>query len=256
MLIFRYDKTFEGLLTAIFDAYSIKRFPDILLAAEETPPLFYDEIITVVTDEERSNRVWKGLQKKLSASALTSLTTCWLSELPEIDLVLFSYIHKAIDAPRSIELNFGDPDVLELSKVWKKVNNERLRVMQFLRFQKAADGTFFAAVEPEKNALPLAIDHFKDRFADQPWLIYDIKRAYGFYYDLKEVRQVTFEEGSCERHLVTGMLDESLMDKDEKLFQQLWKTYFKAICIKERLNPRKHKQDMPIRYWKHMTEKQ
>ena len=256
MLIFRYDKTFEGLLTAIFDAYSIKRFPDVLLAEEETPPLFYDEIITVITDEGRSNRVWKGLQKKLSASALTSLTTCWLSELPEIDLVLFRYIHKAIDAPRSIELNFGDPDVLELSKVWKKVNNERLRVMQFLRFQKAADGTFFAAVEPEKNALPLAIDHFKDRFADQPWLIYDIKRAYGFYYDLKEVRQVTFEEGSREGHLVTGMLDESLMDKDEKLFQQLWKTYFKAICIKERLNPRKHKQDMPVRYWKHMTEKQ
>ena len=256
MLIFRYDKTFEGLLTAIFDAYSIKRFPDVLLAAEDTSPLFYDEIITVVTDEERSSRVWKGLQKKLSASALTSLTTCWLSELPEIDLVLFRYIHKAIDAPRSIELNFGDPDVLELSKVWKKVNNERLRVMQFLRFQKAADGTFFAAVEPEKNALPLAIDHFKDRFADQPWLIYDIKRAYGFYYDLKEVRQVTFEEGSREGHLVTGMLDESLMDKDEKLFQQLWKAYFKAICIKERLNPRKHKQDMPVRYWKHMTEKQ
>ena len=123
-------------------------------------------------------------------------------------------------------------------------------------FQKAADSTFFAAVEPEKNALPLAIDHFKDRFADQPWLIYDIKRAYGFYYDLKEVRQVTFEEGSREGHLVTGMLDESLMDKDEKLFQQLWKTYFKAICIKERLNPRKHKQDIPVRYWKHMTEKQ
>ena len=119
MLIFRYDKTFEGLLTAIFDAYSIKRFPDVLLAAEETSPLFYDEIITVVTDEERSNRVWKGLQKKLSASALTSLTTCWLSELPEIDLVLFRYIHKAIDAPRSIELNFGDPDAGTLQSLEK-----------------------------------------------------------------------------------------------------------------------------------------
>lgn len=167
MLIFRYDKTFEGLLTAIFDAYSIKRFPDVLLAAEETSPLFYDEIITVVTDEERSNRVWKGLQKKLSASALTSLTTCWLSELPEIDLVLFRYIHKAIDAPRSIELNFGDPDVLELSKVWKKVNNERLRVMQFLRFQKAADGTYFAALKPLYNVISLVIPYLQDRFADQ-----------------------------------------------------------------------------------------
>ena len=55
---------------------------------------------------------------------------------------------------------------------------------------------------------------------------------------------------------VTFVLDESLMDKDEKLFQQLWKTYFKAICIKERMNPRKHRQDMPVRYWKYLTEKQ
>ena len=153
MLIFRYDKTFEGLLTALFDAYSLKKFPDILLAEDESSPLFYDEIITVITDEERSNRVWKGIQKKLSASALTSLTTCWLSELPGIDMILFRYIRKAIDAPRSIELNFGDPDVLELSKIWKKVNNERLRVMQFLRFQKAADGTYFAALKPLHNVL-------------------------------------------------------------------------------------------------------
>lgn len=71
-------------------------------------------------------------------------------------------------------------------------------------------------------------------------VVYDIKRAYGYYYDLKEVRNVVFGEDSREGHLVTGILDESLMDKDEKLFQQLWKTYFKAICIKERLNPRKH----------------
>jgi len=219
-------------------------------------PLFHEEVFTVITEEEKAKRVWRGLQKKLSSGALSCLAQCWLAEEAETPMLLFRYIRKAIDAPRSIETNFADPDVLEFSRMWKRVDWERLRMLQFIRFQKAADGTFFAAVEPEKNALPLAIDHFKDRFADQPWLIYDIKRAYGFYYDLKEVRQVTFEEGSREGHLVTGMLDESLMDKDEKLFQQLWKTYFKAICIKERLNPRKHKQDMPVRYWKHMTEKQ
>ena len=256
MNIFVFDNTFEGLLTSVFEAYSRRVFPDALSPEGEPLPLFYDEVFTVITEEEKAKRVWRGLQKKVSASALGCLTQSWLSELPDIGMLIFRYIRKAIDAPRSIETNFGDPDVLQLAQIWKKVDGERVHLMQFVRFQKAADGTFFAAVEPEKNALPLAIDHFKDRFADQPWLIYDIKRAYGFYYDLKEVRQVTFEEGSCERHLVTGMLDESLMDKDEKLFQQLWKTYFKAICIKERLNPRKHKQDMPIRYWKHMTEKQ
>ena len=256
MIIFVFDNTFEGLLTSVFEAYSRRVFPDALFPEGEPLPLFHDEVFTVITEEEKAKRVWRGLQKKLSSGALSCLAQRWLAEEAETPMLLFRYIRKAIDAPRSIETNFADPDVLEFSRMWKRVDWERLRMLQFIRFQKAADGTFFAAVEPEKNALPLAIDHFKDRFADQPWLIYDIKRAYGFYYDLKEVRQVTFEEGSREGHLVTGMLDESLMDKDEKLFQQLWKTYFKAICIKERLNPRKHKQDMPVRYWKHMTEKQ
>ena len=256
MKIFVYDKSFDGLLTAVFDAYFRKTFPDDLLSEGDALPLFCDELHTVVTDEEKAGRVWRGLQKKVSSSALGCLTQSWLSELPEVVMLIFRYIRKAIDAPRSIETNFGDPDVLQLAQIWKKVDGERVHLMQFVRFQKAADGTFFAAVKPEKNALPLVTEHFKDRFADQRWLIYDIRRAYGYYYDLKEVRQVTFGEDSREGHLVTGMLDESLMDKDERLFQSLWKTYFKAICIKERLNLRKHKQDMPVRYWKYLTEKQ
>ena len=256
MNLFIYDKTFEGLLTAVFDAYFRKTFPDALLSEEEPLPLFYDEVLTVVTDEEKAGRVWRGLQKKLSASALSCITQSWLSELPEVGMILFRYICKAIDAPTSIEVNFGDPDVLELAKIWKRVDWERLRLLQFVRFQKAADGTFFAAYEPQYNALPLVIEHFKDRFADQKWLIYDMKRRYGYYYDLQEVVEVTFDGEQPESHLITGMLNESLMDKDEKLFQQLWKTYFHSIAIKERMNPRKHKQDMPVRYWKYLTEKQ
>ncbi len=256
MTIFRFDNTFEGLLTCVFDAYSRRTFPDFLLLEGEPLPLFYDEILEVVTDEEKATRVWRGLRKKLSARALNALAECWLAEETETPMLLFRYICKAINAPCSIETNFGDAVVLEFSRMWKRVDWERLRLLQFVRFQKAADGTYFASVEPEKNALPLVIGHFKDRFADQCWLIYDVGRAYGFYYDLTEVREVRFEDNNRGVHLVTGKLDEHLMDKDEKLFQQLWKDYFKAICIKERLNPRKHRQDMPVRYWKYLTEKQ
>lgn len=254
MTIFIYDKTFEGLLTAIFDAYSRKTFPDALMAEGEPLPLFHEEVVTVYTDNAKADRVWKGLQKKLSALPLSALTACWLSELPDVDRLLFRYIRKAIDSPQTIELNFGDPDVLEVSKITKKVGQERLRMVQFLRFQKALDGTFFAAMEPIHNVLPLVISHMKDRFADQQWLIYDLKREYGYYYDLKEVIEVRFEQK--ESHLLSGLLCENLMDQDEKLFQQLWKTYFKSIAIKERLNPKLHRQNMPARFWKYMTEKQ
>ena len=226
MTVFVYDKTFEGLLTAVFDAYSRRSFPDLLLAEGEPFPLFYDEAVTICTDDAKVDRVWKGLQKKLSATALSVITVTWLSELPEVDVLLFRYIRKAIDAPRTIELNFGDPDVLEVSKIWKK-----------------ADGTFFAAVKPIYNVLPLTLPHLKDRFADQCWLLYDLKREYGYYYDLKEATEVRFEEK--EAHLLSGLLSEELMDAD----------YFKSIAIKERLNPKLHRQHMPARFWKYMPEK-
>lgn len=253
MVIFVYDKTFEGLLTAVFDAYSRRVFPDALLAEGEPFPLFYDEAVTVCTDAAKADRVWKGLERKISKTSLSGVTVTWLSELPEVDMLLFRYIRKAIDSPVTIEFNLGDPDVLETAKIWKKVNNERMRVMQFFRFQKAADGTYFAAVAPVYNVLPLVLPYAQDRFADQRWLLYDLKREYGFYYDLRETTEVRFEEK--DSHLLTGLLADDIMDQDEKLFQRMWKAYFKSIAIRERLNPRLHRQHMPERFWKYMPEK-
>ena len=132
-------------------------------------------------------------------------------------------------------------------------NNDN-EILQFMRFQKTAEGIYFGVMEPLYNVYPLTIGHFRDRFADQRWLIYDGKRKYGYYYDGKEVNEITFADPH-QQHLLTGKLEDSLLDKDEKLFQQLWKSYFKSICIKERLNPVKHRKDMPVRYWKYLTEK-
>ena len=124
---------------------------------------------------------------------------------------------------------------------------------QFIRFQKTADGIYFAAVGPQKNALPLVVPHFRDRFSDQPWIIYDIRRSYGFYHNLTEVTQITLDNASLASD---GRLPHEMLAEDEDLYQELWRTYFRSICIKERINPRKHRQDMPERYWKYLTEKQ
>ena len=74
---------------------------------------------------------------------------------------------------------------------------------------------------------------------------------------LGEVVRVTFEDtASLPFDLCTGQLSEELLSENDQLFQRLWRTYFKAICIKERMNPRKQLNDMPRRYWAYMTEKQ
>ena len=77
MIIFVYDKTFEGLLTAVFDAYSRRTFPDLLVTEGEPFPLFYDEAIRIYTDDRKAERVWKGLEKKISKSSLSGLTCCY-----------------------------------------------------------------------------------------------------------------------------------------------------------------------------------
>jgi probable DNA metabolism protein len=253
MIVFRYDKTYEGLLTAIFDAYFRKTFPDKLLGTDDIEPMFAEESFTVITQSDKAARVWKSLEKKLSANACNMLTYVWLSEEEGSDELLFQYIRKTVDSKRTIETNFADEVVLKVHKLAMKVSKERLRMIQFVRFQKAADDVFFAPVSPDHNCLPLVIDHFKDRFADQKWILYDTKRDYGFYYDLKTVTEMTLETSAL---FPEGKLDEALMAEDEKLFQQLWKTYFKSMAIKERINPKLHRQLLPKRYWKYLTEKQ
>ena len=246
----------DGLLTAVFDAFAMHEQPETLLTEGEALPLFCERTQTVHTDEEKARRVWTGLEKKLSREAMKLISVSWLSELKELNGHLFRYICKVFTAGKGIERHFADPDVLAVTNIARKVLHEQLRMKQFIRFQKAKDGTYLGVVSPDHNVLPLIIDHFQDRFNDQPWLIYDAKRHYGFNYDGKTVIRITFEdEAAVPFNLANGKLDESVLSSDDQLLQDLWRTYFKAICIRERMNPRKQLNDMPRRYWKYMTEK-
>lgn len=290
MTVFRYDKTFEGLLTAIFDAYARRTFPDALLAEGSQAPLFTTEEHTVVTDPEKSGRVWRALEARLPKEVCNMLFFGWLSEEPGVDMMLARYMRRVFDERGGIFTDFTDPDVLCLKQLAAKVSKERERLMQFTRFQKSSEGsgsrrgsetsegggnrdrgantgseeserencgshgagaTYFAPVSPRYNALPLAIPYFRDRFRDQRWLIYDIRRRYGFYYDLETVTEVTMDD---DAHLLAGQLDEAMMAADEKLFQSLWKSYSESMAIAERINPRLQRQHMPRRFWPLLTE--
>ncbi len=253
MLYYIYDRTIEGLLTAVFDAFYRKEMPEKIVSPRAEIPLFTDTLM-VTTDLDKAERVLAGLSKKISRPAVYMLHACFLSESEDVENGIFRYICKAFRFERSIEMNFADPDVLELSKVFKKVQREAERMRQFVRFQKTADGIFFACVEPQYNVMPLTFDFFEDRFADQQWLIYDIRRNRGWFYDLHKTEEVEIENPVFDRS--TGKLDLDKMDGDETDFQQLWKQYFKSISIVERKNLKLQRQHMPQRFWKFLTEKQ
>ena len=255
MLVYTFDRTMDGVLTAVFDAYALRQQPEELVGEGSVLPLFCEEVHSVQTADDKAQRVWRGLEKKLSKEALRMLTVAWLSESEELYTPMFHYIYKVFKGTN--ERNFSDPDVLYVTNTARRVAHEQLRMKQFMRFQKAKDGTYLGVVSPDNDVLPLVIGHFQDRFNDQPFLIFDARRKYGYYYDKTAVTRVTFEdETTIPFSLDDGKLNDDLLSENDQLFQDLWRTYFKAICIRERMNPRKQLNDMPRRYWKYMTEKQ
>lgn len=63
--VFIYDRTWEGMLTAVFDAFFRKTFPVAMLHEREMPPMFA-EVYHVVTDEEKAGSWFFVLCRKNS----------------------------------------------------------------------------------------------------------------------------------------------------------------------------------------------
>jgi len=254
MITWVYDKTFEGFLTLVFESYELKTFPNRILGEMESRSLIFQGDYKVVSDETKAQRVWTGLGKKVSGQSCQLIYAAFLSEMKDVELLILGYIREIFASTVNIEMNFGNAHVLKMFEIGKKVAREAHRIPMFVRFQKTADDIYYASFDPRYNLLPLAVPHFEERFADQQWLIYDTRRNYGFYYNLKKTEEITFTNNNVNP--INGKIDSHLLDKDEELFQDMWKSYFKAICIKERINPKLHKQLLPKRFWKYLIEKQ
>ncbi len=252
MLVFRYDKSFEGLLCALFDAYAAKAFPDALAGAGEPEPLFTERVHEVATDGTHAARVWRGLERRLGVRARSMFVYAWHGEgQTDSDLRMLRCMRRVVDEGGNALTDRADPDVKATYRLALEVSHEREHLKQFVRLQKAADGTYFAAVTPEHDALPLALDYFTDRFADQRWLLYDRRRDYGYFYDVRTARRVTLED---DRGMIADKLADRWLAEDERQFQLLWKNYFRALAIPQRANERQQRRMMPRRYWKHLTE--
>jgi probable DNA metabolism protein len=245
-----YDGSFEGFLTTLFEVYEYKIQGAEIKREEVANGSLFGDAHVVQTNGDKAKRVWIKLEQKISKTAMSQFYKSFLSELPGIDDVLLRYVQYILASKHGVENDYGHPDVLAVQQTSKKVHREKHRMEAFVRFQLTNDGLYYALIQPDYNVLPLIHSHFKNRYADQRWLIYDSRRKYGLYYNLNKVEEVRidFTEGLNEE---TGVYDEK-----ENLYQELWKQYFDSINIKARKNMKLHIQHVPKRYWKYLVEKQ
>lgn len=249
-----FDGTLPGLLCCVFEAFEMKEFHVRVFDQAFYQPSVFDPTRTIETDETKADRVWKGFSTRTDQATTSQFYKAFLSESGEtyqhlFDLAIYVFQHNF-----NVAHNYGHPAVLGMSQMAKSVSREKHRMEAFVRFKKANDGLFYALVEPDFNVLPLISTHFKNRYADQPWLIYDLRRKYGIYYDKKRVDTVKIEPNEI-RATSANLPVVQFEDAEEALYDQLWKDYFKSTNIVERKNTRLHLQHVPKRYWRYLNEK-
>ena len=239
----KYDSTFEGLLTAVFTVYE-ERLSSVLIVEERFfEANFFSEVNEVFTDESKASRVWEGLKE--FQQFRTSVYRSFLSELPDKEVYILDAIRYVLKTRN--DKDYGQPSVLKLAQLTKQIVREKHRMEAFVRFKRTKDDVYVAIIEPDFNVLPLIARHFKNRYADQQFVIYERKRNYGIFYDLNTVELI-------ELDFDDAVLKEALHD-EEMHYDKMWQDYFISTGIKRRINKKLHLRPVPKRYWKYLNEK-
>ena len=133
MIDYLYDGTFEGLLTCIYENYYTEKASGIF-REEAYQSNLLGGCMEVKTDPQKAITVYEAIEKKISAYDLRRIYRVFLSSDEYKETRILRYIILGFKTGGRISLMHSDPVVLDIQMIEKKVNVERERMMQFVRF--------------------------------------------------------------------------------------------------------------------------
>ncbi len=237
-----YDNTFDGFLTVVWHHYYTDRAAGIF--TEDTyQASFLQERMTVETDHEKADRVYRAIRDRISGYDLRCVYRAWLSCDPEKDMKILRYVVLGFKTGHSLSFLHGDPAVFSVQQILKKISRESERMLQFVRFSVLEGNVLYAKVEPDNDVIELAARHFADRFHSDAFVIHDAKR-----------NKAVIASGG--KWYISAFAPESAaqVSREERDYRRLWKKYFDHIAIMERKNPRCQGHFVPDRYRRNLTE--
>lgn len=250
--ILLYDGSFNGFLTCIFTAFEQKvNVVDIQRKNQAQKGLFTETQI-ILTQVHKAKRVWNGISQR-SNNAIKNIYFAFLSETTGIEKLLYLYIQKIVTkgSPNSLDLN--DDMVFRITQLGNMVGRKKNQMESFMKFNVSTDGVHFIIVEPEFDILPLVSKHYRSNFSDRQWIIYDIKRNYGLYFNLHTVQLMTLDSKYI---LANAMPLNNAVQNGAISIIELWNTYFVNNSIKSLISNKLHTHQLPKRQRKYEQDKE
>jgi len=187
-----YDGSFNGFLTAIF--VGINEKIEIMGFQKTYSPQkgLFVEALAIKTDISKAKKVWNSIEKK-NSTVLKNVYFAFLSEAEGIEFMLYKYIQKLYALLNPIELEQMAAVELKIAQLAKNVGREKQLTEVSVDFNVTNDNVYIAEIEPNFNVLPLVSRHFRLRYPNQQWIVFDCKRNYGMYYNLGSVEIIDLE---------------------------------------------------------------
>lgn len=241
------EESFDGIMSAIYDGwvlmnqgYQVSIHPGVNYS-----PTFFSKFVPVKLNMEKAEKVAASVRIKVSAEAYSMVYRACMHFDEERANVVFEFLKAAYPAGAKITKMLGNPAVMKVMELSRKVSNEAHLFKEFVRFEELKGNVLYSRIEPKCDVLSLIYSHFQNRFPEENWIIYDITR-----------KKAAVHKYKTDTVLVTGQdmeqMTQNTQHNDE--YEDLWKIFFNSIGIEARYNPKCQQNHMPKWYRKHMTE--
>ena len=240
MTYYLVDGSEDCFFTAVFDAFKDR---DCIITSESDLQIGLGcEFTEVVCDGQKAERV-KNKLNALDKHCLEDIALLLRSCECLKEQTAFDYIKLIVEKKRAVRDMLAIPTVMEMTNIRQKVTYEIHRMHGFLRFIENSEGVLYAPYSPDNDITDLLAPHFARRFANQRFVIHDIKRKKAALFDGDEI--VMFDADGAEIYL----------SEYQQHFEELWRQYYKSVNIESRPHEKQMKGYMPVRYWKFLPEK-
>ena len=241
MRTFLYDGGFEGFLTAL--SLALDSGEGCAISKEEaTEAGLFSEFVNSGVDPLRAGAARELVERRGSAESWQHVRFAFLSEVAGAETAILEYVQLLAAKGPGADNMLADDRVRKVHRLSASVGGEAHMFKGFVRFKELADKTLYSRIEPDHNILALLVPHFRARLGTCNWVIHDAKRNNAALY--------------FKGRLVYAPLDSArlLEDAKEAKVRELWQHFFKTAAIKERINPRLQRQNVPLKYRKNLTE--
>lgn len=241
------EASFEGIMTAIYDGWVLMNQGHQINIHPGTgyTPSFFSEYVQIETNMKKAEKVAGSIRVKVSAEAYAMVFRACMHYAEDRADAVFNFLKVAYPNGAGVVRMLGNPAVMRIMELSRKVSNETHLFKEFLRFTELKGNVLYAKIEPKCDVVLLVAYHFQARFPNENWIIYDPKH---------KAAVVHPSGGECVQMKDKDMdaLTKDMQKCDD--YEDLWKVFFHTIGIEERYNPKCQQTMMPKWYRKNAIE--